>query len=79
MPVGALDKASYSLARRRLYPGDYIVLVTDGVSDVLPALPETIAAHASPNVKRMADGILAAACEIGRRDDMSVLVTRIVK
>ena len=79
LPVGALDKASYSLARRRLYPGDYIVLVTDGVSDVLPALPETIAAHASPNVKRMADGILAAACEIGRRDDMSVLVTRIVK
>ena len=79
LPVGALDKASYSLARRRLYPGDYIVLVTDGVSDVLPALPETIAAYASPNVKRMADGILAAACEIGRRDDMSVLVTRIVK
>ena len=79
LPVGALDKASYSLARRRLYPGDYIVLVTDGVSDVLPTLPETIAAHASPNVKRMADGILAAACEIGRRDDMSVLVTRIVK
>lgn len=78
LPVGALDKASYSLAKRHLGAGDFVVLVTDGVSDVLPALPETIAAHASPNVKRMADGILAAACEIGRRDDMSVLVMRII-
>lgn len=78
LPVGALDKASYSLAKRRLYPGDYVVLVTDGVADVLPAMPETIAAHASPNVKRMADGILSAACEISRRDDMSVLVLRLL-
>ena len=79
LPVGALDKASYSLARRRLNAGDFVVLVTDGVSDALPALPEVIAAHTSPNVKRMADGILAVAGETGRRDDMSVLVMRLIK
>lgn len=78
LPAGALETAAYSLARRRLEEGDYIVLVTDGVTDVVRDLPETVAACVSPNVRKMADGILAAASAGGCRDDMSVLVARIV-
>ena len=73
-----LTAAAYSLARRRLEEGDYIVLVTDGVTDVVRDLPETVAACVSPNVRKMADSILAAAAAGGCRDDMSVLVARIV-
>lgn len=79
LPVGALETASYALAKKRLRPGDVIVLVTDGVSDALPDLPETIAAQSRLNVRRMADGILAAAVKGGVRDDMSVLAARIIE
>ena len=78
LPAGALETASYSLARRRLEDGDYIVLVTDGVTDAVRDLPETAAACVSPNVRKMAESILAAASANGCRDDMSVLVARIV-
>ena len=79
LPVGALDNASYSLARRRLEAGDCIVMVTDGVSDVLKDLPAAASAAFGPNVRRMAESILAAACGQGCRDDMSVLVVRLVR
>ncbi len=79
LPVGALETASYALAKKRLRPGDVIVLVSDGVSDALPDLPETIAAQSRLNVRRMADGILAAAVKGGVRDDMSVLAARIIE
>lgn len=78
LPVGALDTASYALAEKRLFAGDVIVLVTDGVADVLPDLPEIIAAQSPRSVRKMADGVLAAAVKRGVRDDMSVLAARII-
>ena len=78
LPVGALGGAEYSLARRRLDAGDYIVLVSDGVTDVLRDMPAAISACLSPNVRRMADALLASAVSVGCRDDMSVLVVRVL-
>ena len=78
LPVGALETASYALAKKRLFAGDVIVLVTDGVADALPNLPEIIAAQSPRSVKRMADGVLAAAVKQGVRDDMSVLAARLI-
>lgn len=78
LPVGALETASYALAKKRLFVGDVLVLVTDGVSDALPNLPEIIAAQSPRSVRKMADGVLAAAARQGVRDDMSVLAARIV-
>lgn len=78
LPVGALSAASYSLARRRLVAGDYLILVTDGVTDVLRDMPAAITASVSPNVRRMANAIMAAAASVGCRDDMSVLVLRLL-
>ena len=79
LPVGALETASYSLARRRLMPGDCVVLVSDGVSDVLRDLSASVSASLSSNVRRTAEGILSEAASCGCRDDMSVLVVRIVE
>ena len=56
-----------------------VVLITDGISDALPNLPEVIASQSQVNVRRMADGVLAAAARSGVRDDMSVLVARIIE
>lgn len=78
LPVGAVETVSYALAKKRLRAGDVLVFTTDGVSDALPNLPEVIAAQSVLNVQRMADGVLAAAMGRGVRDDMSVLVARIV-
>ena len=78
LPVGALGGAEYSLARRRLGAGDYIVLVSDGITDVLRDMPAAISACLSPNVRRMADALLASAVSVGCRDDMSVLVVRVL-
>lgn len=78
LPVGALETASYALAEKRLFVGDVIVLVTDGVTDALPNLPEIIAAQSPRSVRKMADGVLAAAAQHGVRDDMSVLVARLI-
>ena len=55
------------------------MMVTDGVSDVLKDLPAAASAAFGPNVRRMAESILAAACGQGCRDDMSVLVVRLVR
>lgn len=79
LPVGALETASYALATKRLAAGDVVVLITDGISDALPNLPEVIASQSQVNVRRMADGVLAAAARSGVRDDMSVLVARIIE
>ena len=79
LPVGALETASYSLDRRRLEAGDYIIMATDGVTDVLRDLPAAAAAALGPNVRKTAESILAAAEKAGPcRDDMSVLVVRII-
>ena len=78
LPVGALEKASYALATKRLTAGDVVILTSDGVSDALPDLPEIISAQSRINVRRMADGILAEAERRSSHDDMSVLVARLI-
>ncbi len=78
LPVGALETAAYALAEKRLGAGDIVVLVTDGVSDALPNLPEVIAAQTTANVQKLADGVLAAASKQNVKDDMSVLAFRII-
>lgn len=78
LPVGALETASYALAEKKLGVGDIVIIITDGVSDALPNLPEVIASQPTANVQKLADGVLAAAARQGKKDDMSVLAFRII-
>lgn len=80
LPVGALERASYALARKTLVPGDALVLVTDGASDALPDLPELIMSRSPLNARAMAESLLSAALSRGApKDDMSVLVVRVLE
>lgn len=78
--MGALERASYALARKTLVPGDALVLVTDGASDALPDLPELIMSRSPLNARAMAESLLSAALSRGApKDDMSVLVVRVLE
>ncbi|MBR6788951.1 MAG: SpoIIE family protein phosphatase [Clostridia bacterium] len=78
LPIGALDVPSYAFTQKKLTVGDLVILTTDGVSDALPDLPEVIVAETRLNVQAMADRLLAQARARSDRDDMSVLVARII-
>lgn len=82
LPMGIIEEIVPTKNRIILNEGDYMILVTDGISDQLKSsLPRLIKETISTNPQYIADKILAKAKSIGEGeyyDDMSVLVAKIV-
>lgn len=87
VPAGVLSPVEPLLLSRKLWDGDKIVMVTDGVVDACPgedkegALCEFLESLSGKNVQAMAEQILDFANGAGEetRDDMTVLVAGVWK
>ena len=83
LPIGVLEKVDYDCTAKKLYDGDYVIMVSDGVLDNLPCLNkeekmvEIIEEVVMKKPKAIADEILRKSmsynnCEVC--DDCTVLV-----
>lgn len=88
LPAGIFQKTDFERTCRKLYDGDMVIMVTDGVLDALPPehqeqlMKDIILEHPTNNPKELADYILSRVRQYksGRfLDDMTVLVTGIWK
>ena len=88
LPAGIFQQTDYEKTCRKLYDGDMVIMVTDGVLDVLPVehqeklMKDIILEHQTNNPKELADYILSRVRQYksGRfLDDMTVLVMGIWK
>ena len=88
LPAGVFQQTDYEKTCRKLYDGDMVIMVTDGVLDVLPMehqeklMKDIILEHQTNNPKDLADYILSRVRQYksGRfLDDMTVLVMGIWK
>ena len=86
LPVGVFNQVDYQQISKKLYDGDYVIMVSDGVLDCLEngeeegILEKLIGEITVTNPKEMADFILQTAIEANhqqRTDDMTVLVAGI--
>lgn len=83
LAVGLLQETDYEVLSKKLYPGDYLVMVTDGVLDALPfereeeTMKEIIMTTGNKNPKDMGRRILEKVLDYTgyqAMDDMTVLV-----
>lgn len=79
-PAGILDKVQPVTSRRQLYDGDMVIMMSDGVFDVLEergiiGITEELR---TSNPQTLADRILARALDKGASDDCSVIAMRLV-
>lgn len=83
LPAGIFQQTDVDKTSRKLYDGDMVIMVTDGVLDVLPVehqekvMKDIILEHQTNNPKELADYILSRVRQYknGRFcDDMTVLV-----
>lgn len=85
MPLGIFSDLDYDSTSKKLYHGDMIIMVSDGVIDALESenkdefLGKIISTIKSDNPREIAEKILECATEKKERlnDDMTVLVTGI--
>ena len=78
-PMGILDKVESVTMKYQLYDGDMVLMMSDGVFDVLESkgVAEMIDALDTQNPQYLADEILKKALENGARDDCTVLAFRL--
>lgn len=83
LAVGLLQQTDYELMSKKLYPGDYLIMVTDGVLDALPfsheeeIMKDIIMDTQNRNPREMGRKIMEnvlAFCNYRAVDDMTVLV-----
>lgn len=83
LAVGLLHETDFEVMTRKLYPGDYVVMVTDGVLDALPfdeeeeTMKEIILSMKKRNPREMGRWILEKILQYNNNqamDDMTVLV-----
>jgi stage II sporulation protein E len=83
LPVGVLNQVDYEAITKKLYDGDFVIMVTDGVIDCIPGnekerfLEEFILDLRMNNPKEVANAVLNQALELNQwvpKDDMTVLV-----
>ncbi len=88
LAVGLVQQIDYETTSRKLYHGDFLIMVTDGVLDALPlgqeekTMKEIIMQVHSQAPKELGRGILErvlAYCDYKARDDMTVLVAGLWK
>ena len=83
LPMGFLQTLDYESARKKLEPGDFVIMVSDGVLDALPhqqaeeILKDIIWQSDTDNAQEMAKAILSRVLlyqKCKAKDDMTVLV-----
>jgi len=87
LPVGMFHEADYDTKEKKLYDGDYVIMMSDGVPEVLgDRLEEVLFAVGRKQTDRTPQGIageiLKAALELcgyKPKDDMTILVAELVK
>ena len=88
LAVGLLEKADYEVLSKKLYPGDYLVMVTDGILDALPmnqeeeVMKEIIMSTRKRNPREFAKTIMERVflyTDHCAKDDMTILVAGIWK
>jgi stage II sporulation protein E len=86
LPVGVLREVDYENTSKKLYDGDYVIMVSDGVLEAMEGeekeeeFMRVLMDIRAKNPKDFADEVLEKALEIAGgevRDDMTVLVTGI--
>lgn len=78
-PMGIVDSVESMSARYQLFDGDMLLMMSDGVFDVLESkgICEIIDNLATSNPQTLADEILKKALENGARDDCTVMAMRL--
>ncbi len=88
LAAGILQQADFDTTSRKLYHGDYIIMMTDGVLDALPlereeeTMKEIIMETREESPREMSRGILERVLgysDYRARDDMTVLVAGVWK
>lgn len=88
LPIGMLQKVDYDFLVKKLYDGDYIIMMSDGVLDVVPEkeraefLQQIIGDEPGQNPQVIAGRILNASLLLQNfepKDDMTVLVGGVFK
>ncbi len=88
LPAGVFHKLDPDCTGRKLYNGDMVIMVTDGVLDALPAahqeslMKDIIMEHDTGNPSELASYILGRVRQYREKepsDDMTVLVMGLVK
>ena len=88
MPAGVFNQVDFDQKSKKLYDGDYIIMMTDGVLDCMEGeekekqMQEIIHNLKGNNPKEMSDQIIKAALAANEEipiDDMTVLVAGIWK
>ncbi len=79
-PVGVVDKINPITRKYQLYDGDMLVMVSDGITDVLGenGLVELVREVDTANPQILADKILLSAVNGGAEDDCTAMVLRLV-
>lgn len=78
LPIGVLGKVDFDHTIKKMYAGDYIIMISDGVLDALPTLDkeeifvEIIAGVQSRNPKLMAEEILEMVVKMAEQSEFSV-------
>lgn len=82
LPIGVLDEMRPFVTSKRLYPGQMLVLVTDGISDCFSGdeLPEFINGLSAYNPEKAASAIVKRALDLDggvAHDDMTAIAFRL--
>ncbi len=78
-PCGILDEVQTLSSRYQLYEGDMLLMMSDGVYDMLDnqGVANAIDAICTTNPQSLADGIMREAIRLGVKDDCTVLALRL--
>lgn len=79
MPAGVLSEVTPTTLRFQLFDGDMVVMMSDGVYDVLDdkGVVDVVDSLRTSNPQTLANELLKRAVENGSEDDCTVLVTRL--
>lgn len=79
LPIGIVEEAKPAVERKILFSGDAVILVSDGITDVVSQedLTQKVQQLNSSNLEVVAEEILNYAVERGATDDSTVLTFRL--
>lgn len=79
LPVGIVDEVKPVIERRIMFGGDMMVLVSDGVTDVLGSdgVRDLVARSDTANPQMLAESVIDAAAKAGATDDITAFCIRV--